>query len=349
MQFYECKRCKEWTKDKKEYLRGLCALCRLTELKTRYMEEKLQHYNKFELNKEIKLIGRKMLQSGNRSDHFSDDISSLDDENADNYVPETPERTGKGKKTISLISQKSPKELKKGHKRKCSKFTTLPEEAVQEKPKKTVIDKPHDVGSEKSDAPEQVKKKFVTVKRNWEGIPNYFPSSSKFDAYVPPNMGQSCQENWLERVEVRKIEISNKVKDIFGNKDAVILVPYSGRVRMSFPCPEHECSFSSVDIKKHLMGKHKWSKEESRLQTSYNHTMFDFVTRIKTYGLGKPCICFICCAVYDRIDSHIAHKHYSRGTDEFIETLKNFRRGTEKILFGKNSFPKVESIISRTN
>ena len=88
------------------------------------------------------------------------------------------------------------------------------------------------------------------------------------------------------------------------------------------------------------MGKHKWSKEESRLQTSYNHTMFDFVTRMKTYGLGKPCFCFICCAVFDRIDSHIAHKHYNCGTDEFIETLKNFRRQTEKILFGKNSFPK---------
>ena len=55
----------------KEDLRGLCALCRLTELKTRYMEEKLQNYNKFELNKEIKLIGRKLLQSENLSDHFS--------------------------------------------------------------------------------------------------------------------------------------------------------------------------------------------------------------------------------------------------------------------------------------
>ena len=52
--------------------------------------------------------------------------------------------------------------------------------------------------------PEQVRKKFVTVKRNWEGSPNYFPSSSKFDVYVPPHTGGSCQENWLERVEVRK-------------------------------------------------------------------------------------------------------------------------------------------------
>ena len=52
--------------------------------------------------------------------------------------------------------------------------------------------------------PEQVRKKFVTVKRNWEGTPNHFPSSSKFVVYVPQHMGGSCQENWLERVEVRK-------------------------------------------------------------------------------------------------------------------------------------------------
>ena len=343
VQFYECKRCKQWTKDKKEYLRGLCALCRLTELKTRYMEEKLQCYNKFELNKEIKLIGKKLLESENLSDHFSDDVSSLDDPDDENYIPETPVTTGKKKRislTQSITTEKSPKELKKGQKRKLSESTALPEEALQKKPKKTVLDRPHDSDSEENDATEEAKKMLMTVKRDWEGIPNYFPSSSKFDIYVPPSIGESCKENWLERVELRKIEISNKVKKIFGDKDAVILVPYSGRIRMSFPCPEHDCSFSSVDIKKSLMGKHKWSKEQSRLQTSYNHTMFDFVTRMKTYGLGKPCICFNCYAVFDRIDSHIAHKHYSRGTDEFIETLKTFRRKTEKILFGKNSFPK---------
>ena len=153
----------------------------------------MQYYNKFELNKEIKLIGRKLLQSENLSDHYSDDVSSLDDPDDDNYVPETPVRTGKEKKRISLTqsitSEKSPTESKKGQKRKPSKSTTLPEEAVQKKPKKTVIDKLHYLGSEETDAPEQVKKWFVTVKRNWEGIPNYFPSSSKVDVYVPPNNG----------------------------------------------------------------------------------------------------------------------------------------------------------------
>ena len=100
----------------------------------------MQYYNKFELNKEIKLIGRKLLQSENLSDHYSDDVSSLDDPDDDNYVPETPVRTGKEKKTISLTqsitSEKSPTESKKGQKRKPSKSTTLPVEAVQKKPKK---------------------------------------------------------------------------------------------------------------------------------------------------------------------------------------------------------------------
>ena len=146
IQFYECKRCKQWTKDKKEYLRGFCTLCRLTELKTRYMEEKLQNYNNFELNKEIKLIGWKLLESGNLSDHFSDDVSSIDDPNDNNYAPETPERTGKEKKRISftqsITSQKSPKESKKVQKRKLSKSRTLPEEPVKKKPKKLSLMNP---------------------------------------------------------------------------------------------------------------------------------------------------------------------------------------------------------------
>ena len=49
------------------------------------MEGKLQSYNKFELNKNIKLIGCKILESENISDHFLDDISWIvdpDDKNS---------------------------------------------------------------------------------------------------------------------------------------------------------------------------------------------------------------------------------------------------------------------------
>ena len=48
-------------------------------------------------------------------------------------------------------------------------------------------------------------------------------------------MDESCKQNWYEHIEARKMEISNKVKESFGNSDAVILVSYSGRIRMNFP------------------------------------------------------------------------------------------------------------------
>ena len=111
---------------------------------------------------------------------FQDDVSSLDDPNDDNYVPETPKRIGKEKKRISLTqsstSQKSPKESKKGQKRKPSKSRTLPQEAVQkETKKKTVTDESHDSGSEENDAPRTSKKKVCDSKeklgRNSKSLP----------------------------------------------------------------------------------------------------------------------------------------------------------------------------------
>ena len=124
----------------------------------------------------------------------------------------------------------------------------------KKKKKKTIIHETHEIvnidsDNEENDALKRGIKIFVKVKRDWEGTPNYFPSSSKFEVYATPGMGESCTENWYEWIEIRKIEISNKVKEIFGDKDTVILVPYSGRIRISFPCPEHDSSRSSVDIK----------------------------------------------------------------------------------------------------
>ena len=139
-----------------------------------------------------------------------------------------------------------------------------------------------------------------------------------------------------------KNEIKNKVAEIFGDKDNVILVPYSGRIRFCFPCPEKDCSFSTVDMGRHLQEKHKWTREENKLQTSYNHVIFDYVTRMKTYCINKPCICFTCCCVYNRIDSHVARNHFSRGADEYVHILKKYRKKTEEILFSPNSFKKDE-------
>lgn len=61
---------------------------------------------------------------------------------------------------------------------------------------------------------------------------------------------------------------------------------------------------------------------------------------MKTYGLGKPCICLICCTVFNRIDSHKAHKHHNGSTEHYIQAINDFKRRTEKILFAKNYFPK---------
>lgn len=72
-QTYECKICKKLTTDKKLTLKGLCALCRLKKLKTKYMHSKLETYNKFELNQEIKIIMEK-LGDETDSDDFSDNI-----------------------------------------------------------------------------------------------------------------------------------------------------------------------------------------------------------------------------------------------------------------------------------
>ena len=49
--------------------------------------------------------------------------------------------------------------------------------------KKTIIHEPHEniniySDNEEIHAPEQVINKTVTVKRNWEGTPNYYPRSS---------------------------------------------------------------------------------------------------------------------------------------------------------------------------
>ena len=198
-----------------------------------------------------------MLESENISDSFSYDISSIDDLDDKNVIPSTPERTKKAQSTTSLTQsssknhEKNPKKVKK---KTSEQIQNSPWWTFEKKKKKNIIHETHEIvnidsDNEENDALKRGIKIFVKVKRDWEGTPNYFPSSSKFEVYATPGMGESCTENWYEWIEIRKIEISNKVKEIFGDKDTVILVPYSGRIRISFPCPEHDSSRSSVDIK----------------------------------------------------------------------------------------------------
>lgn len=142
--------------------------------------------------------------------------------------------------------------------------------------------------------------------------------------FFPVDMEEQEKIKWVDAVFKRKQEIESKITDIFGGKEAVKLVRYGNRVRLRFPCLEKGCSFSTVDMVKHLSGKHKFSKEETLLQTSYYHCLHDYITKMKTYFLNKPCLCFTCARVFGRIDCYISAKHAHRGSEEY-EILKKYR------------------------
>ena len=218
----------------------------------------------------------------------------------------------------------------KAEKRKMKRTTTPAKDTVTQEPRKKRKEKRvGDTLQEKVDNNEdreieqEIKTRF-SVKRDWEGIPNYFPSNTKFEMFFPVDMEEQEKIKWVDAVFKRKQEIESKITDIFGGKEAVKLVRYGNRVRLRFPCLEKGCSFSTVDMVKHLSGKHKCSKEETLLQTSYYHCLHDYITKMKTYFLNKPCLCFTCARVFGRIDCHISAKHAHRGSEEY-EILKKYR------------------------
>ena len=61
---------------------------------------------------------------------------------------------------------------------------------------------------------------------------------------------------------------------------------------------------------------------------------------MKTYFLNKPCLCFTCARVFDRIDCHIWAKHAHRGSEEYYEILKMYRERSDELLFASRSFEK---------
>ena len=158
--------------------------------------------------------------------------------------------------------------------------------------------------------------------------------------FFPVDMEDQEKIKWVDAVFKRKQEIESEITDIFGDKEAVKLFRYGNRVRLRFPCPEKSCSFSTVDMVKHLFRKHKWSKEETLLQTSYYHCLHDYITKMKTYFPNKPCLCFTCARVFDRIDCYISAKHGHRGLEEYYEILKKYRERCDELLFASRSFEK---------
>ena len=134
-----------------------------------------------------------------------------------------------------------------------------------------------------------------SVKRDWEGQVNYYPANEEhFIIYYPESLEEKNKLIWKQMVNKRKQAISERLSKIFGSTNNVKKVRYCNRLRLSFPCPEVVCSFQTVDLKKHLLSKHKWDQLEAKLQLNYFNVMADYNTRLNTYKINQPAICFKC-------------------------------------------------------
>ena len=169
------------------------------------------------------------------------------------------------------------------------------------------------------------------------------PTDQTFESYIPEGLNEADQNKWEELVEERKRKLANGFKRVFGTKTSVKKVNYSNWIRLRFPCPVKSCSFKTVDIRKHLLNKHKWVSNEVKLQTNYYNIILDYITSMKTYQLHKPVICFKCTLIFDRIDHHLCQKHFERGSNKYRETLKTYKRETQKLLYSANNFKDDET------
>lgn len=130
--------------------------------------------------------------------------------------------------------------------------------------------------------------------------------------YYPETLPENEKPAWHRLVQKRKDQTSEEFTKIFGSPNNVIKVPYSNRFRIRFPCPVEGCGFKTVYLKKHLLSKHKWSDQESKLLNYFN-VLTDFITCLNTLQIHRPIICFKCLLFYDRVDHHLVTKHFDRG------------------------------------
>ena len=96
-----------------------------------------------------------------------------------------------------------------------------------------------DINSDREVNANKIDTKY-TVRREWKGQTNYFPGHD-FEHYRPNDLSEDAKCKWDQQFRKRKEEIEKKLVKIFLKKDNVKLVPYSGRQRWSFPCPEKGC------------------------------------------------------------------------------------------------------------
>ena len=105
--------------------------------------------------------------------------------------------------------------------------------------------------------------------------------------YYPETLPENEKPAWHRLVQKGKDQTSEEFTKIFGSPNNVIKVPYSNRFRIRFPCPAEGCGFKTVDLKKHLLSKHKWSDQESKLLNSFN-VMTDFITCLNSLQIHRP-------------------------------------------------------------
>ena len=94
---YKCKKCKKMCIENNDELKGYCELCRLTNLKIKYTEEKLQQYNKFEIRQQLKRLSKKVdtEDSDESENYFSDEVSCSEDAKDLDYVPDSEDKKSK--------------------------------------------------------------------------------------------------------------------------------------------------------------------------------------------------------------------------------------------------------------
>ena len=181
-------------------------------------------------------MGKKILNEENSNQY--PDISSMDDTDDENFVPETPQV--KKLKICSILKPKSNSSSSAVKAKRRNQWVPpplSPAEPLEEnwkKVRKRTLDENTIIDNQ--DLAEKART-YYTVKRNWEGVCNYFWSSSKFDIYFPPGLNKLGTGDWMACVESQQNEIKIKGARIFEDKDVVILVCHRGRVRMCFPCP----------------------------------------------------------------------------------------------------------------
>ena len=183
--------------------------CKTCGQKTEYMEQKLTKVTKFSKHQEIKALLKKQKQFDTDESDFSDDISQDDNDCDSDYVPETPQNTGRK----SIIQKKMPPKMTP-HKKTHSKSRPLPfpkaQSKLSPKKKKEHLETARREEEEREDREESCNENEittvlkVTAKKGWQGTENYFPKNKGFRNYVPEIFDDPEKEIWHKLIAKRE-------------------------------------------------------------------------------------------------------------------------------------------------